>query len=184
MAAIAWPRRTILAALVALSGVAPSAGLAAAAWAAARPATVDAVRADPHYAAWVAALTAVHVPDPAAHDAPPGRMPAAVSTRTLQDHCGTRDGLETRILELHQARVELLRSLAARGVGPAPAPPGVAPWPWGLQREPRRITTAEAVRDTLGISLLHDTGNITFLDHENELQVDPVFAANAFFGAH
>lgn len=138
--------------------------------AATRPATVTAVQSDPYYAAWVGALVAAKTaPQPTADRAP---------------QCATHDELEPQLAELHRRRVELLQSLAARGFAPASAPAGVAPWPWGKVAAAAAAAAADAVVDSSDISMLHDTGTITFVNREGQLEVDPAFATKAFYAVH
>lgn len=140
---------------------------------------LDAVRGDPHYAAWDAALGA----PPASPDAVPMGAP----------DCATFEGHEAYAAQLHRLRVELLESLAARGVAPSPAPPGVAPWPWGPgagadSRAPDKTggtaPRPAEVTDVDDVSVLHDNGTIVFVNREGWFEVDPLFATQAFYAAH
>jgi len=141
---------------------------------------VDAVRADPHFAAWDAAL------------ASPPAFPGAPDLRT--NDCATVEGREAYAAELHRLRVELLESLAARGIAPTPPPPGAAPWPWGPGAGARPGDAPSAGRrpapptagvvDVDNLSLLHDDGTITYVNREGWFEVDPQFATRAFYAAH
>ncbi len=137
-----------------------------------RPAeTLRAVQSDPHFAAWVAAL--------AARDAGAANVAANGAPA-----CGTVEGLEARVLETHRCRAALLASLTAQGIRPSAPPAGAAPWPWGPGVSEAGSPTTAAVRDTAGVSVLQDHGDIVFTNREGEVEVDPVLAANAFYAAH
>lgn len=134
-------------------------GMSLATPAEARRAGILEVQADPHYAAWEAAL--------------------ATSTGDADD-CGTTESLSQAELERSRTREALLESLARRGFEPTPPPAGVAPWPWSSAPH----SPQPAVVDTGAVSLLVDDGHIVYSNRYGQPEVDPARAARAFYAAH
>ena len=127
------------------------------------------VQADPHYAAWHAALTRQSRP-----------APARLGPDSTFD-CGTYDELPQEELHKHQLRQELIAALERRRIPAGPPPRGAAPWPWaGAPPRGSRL----AALDTAGVAVLVDDGRIVYINRHGIPEVDPVQAARAFYAAH
>lgn len=124
-------------------------------------ATPELLRAEPLHATWLAALDAAR--------------PAAGAG------CATDDRRSEVEWRKHEARAALLLALERRGVLAAPPPAGAGPWPWDAAPTPdARI----AVVDTGDVAVLHDDGHILYRNREGQIEVDPYYAARAFYAAH
>jgi hypothetical protein len=132
--------------------------------------TTTSVLRDPHYLAWHQALE---------DEAALARQLRQAATSP--EICGSYPALRATTLRKHELRMQLLQSLAERGVAPTPPAPGVTAWPWGPGAD---RPAAAAGFDSLNTAVVVDDGRIVSLNLRGALEVDPLLAARAFYAAH
>lgn len=131
---------------------------------------VDAVTSDPHFQAWIEAL----------HDGATATGSQQISDGSPQA-CGATLELQELALRKHRARLRLLESLRARGVQPGPPDGPVVAWPWGPGAGQAPVRQQE---DTGNTAVLVDDGYIVYTNVNLALEIDPVFAARAFYALY